>query len=106
MKIRSKRWFSLEIEDGKINLSINLQTNKQKGGHGRLLWIKYSNTKYQQSLWGEKAKYHFCFQIPKVITLDTAHIGKKLFNSRINLTRLGNRDYHVYSSGDSVQSFN
>jgi len=53
----------------------------------------------------EKQPLHFCLIIGGVITLDTAHVGKKICG-RLNLTRLFGKDFHVYSSGDSVQSSN
>ena len=51
----------------------------------------------------EKKPIHFCLIIGGLITLDTAHKGKKIFG-RLNLTRLFGKDFHTYSSGDSEQS--
>lgn len=53
----------------------------------------------------EKQPLHFCLIIGGLITLDTAHVGKKICG-RLNLTRLLGKDFHVYSSEDSVQSSN
>lgn len=53
----------------------------------------------------EKQPLHFCLIIGGLVTLDTAHVGKKICG-RLNLTRLLGKDFHVYSSGDSVQSSN
>jgi len=53
----------------------------------------------------EKQPLHFCLIIGGLITLDTAHTGRKICG-RLNLTKLFGKDFHVYSSGDSVQSSN
>jgi len=53
----------------------------------------------------EKRPLHFCLIIGGLITLDTAHIGKKIYG-RLNLTRLFGKDFHIYSSGEGVQSSN
>jgi len=68
----------------------------------------FSDTKFR--IWCYISKFkkqplHFCLIIGGLITLDTAHVGKKICG-RLNLTRLFGKDYHVYSSGDSVQSSN
>jgi hypothetical protein len=64
----------------------------------------FSGTKFR--IWCYISKFkekplHFCLIIGGVITLDTAHVGKKIYG-RLNLTRLFGKDFHVYSSGDSV----
>ena len=66
----------------------------------------FSGTKFR--IWCYISKFeeeplHFCLIIGGVITLDTAHIGKKICG-RLNLTRLFGKDFRTYSSGDSVQS--
>ena len=68
----------------------------------------FSGTKFRIWLYiskFEEKPLHFCLIIGGVITLDTAHIGKKICG-RLNLTRLFGKDFHIYSSGDSVQSSN
>jgi len=45
-------------------------------------------------------KLHFCMILGGLITLDTAHLGKRICG-RLYLTRLLGKDFHVYSSGDS-----
>jgi len=82
-----------------IGWTIHIET---KGGENdkddnRLLWWCYSSNSILNN------KYHLTFQIPGVITIDTAHTGKRIIG-RINLTRWFKNDYHVYSSGNSVQS--
>jgi hypothetical protein len=114
-----KRNFSLKIEDKCVSFTLNWskrKLNKNYNSSGifskkyidkRYLWINYSNKKEQVRVWGKEScesKYHFCIVIPGVITLDTAHVGKQLFNSRINLTQFFKKDYKVYTSSEEVQS--
>lgn len=91
--------FSFKVYDGEVEL----QWDISRGKH-RKIWLRYSNARHDKRVWGRKGKgqSHFCFQIPKIITLDTAHIGKRIYR-RLYLTRLFNKDYHHYSSGESVQ---
>ena len=68
----------------------------------------FSGTEF--SIWCHISKFvkkplHFCLIIGGLITLDTAHRRKKICG-RLNLTKLFGKDFHVYSSGDSVQSLN
>ena len=89
--------FSLKIYNGEVELLWMIENEKH-----RWLWLCYSNAKHDKRVFKRtKGKYHFCLQIPKIITIDTAHIGKKIFG-RLNLTRLLKKDYHVYSTGDYV----
>lgn len=48
----------------------------------------------------ENKKIHFCMILGGLITLDTAHIGKRIYG-RLHLTRLLGKDFLVYSSSDS-----
>jgi hypothetical protein len=103
MNIKRKN-FKLKIEDRCIDLLWTIP--KKKNIKDRWLWLKYSNTKQNQSIWGSthiEGRYHFCLDIPGVVTLDTAYLGKQLFG-KVFLTRLGKRDYKVYSSGECNES--
>lgn len=51
----------------------------------------------------KKEPLHFCLIIGGIISLDTAHLGKRICG-RLNLTRLLGKDFHVYNTGDSIQS--
>ena len=95
---KSKLFFlNLKIYNGEVEFLWAIEKEKK-----RWLWLCYSNAQHDKRIWKKvNGKYHFCLQIPKVIELDTAHVGKNLFG-RINLTRLFNKDYHVYSSGNDV----
>ena len=97
--------FSLVIKHGEVNLLCNIERDSKlpdKSDGKRWLWLNYSNAKFDKRVWNKKVgKYHFYLQIPKVITLDTAYCGKKLFG-RVNLTRLFKKNYHVYSNQDGV----
>ena len=93
---KSKLFFlNLKIYNGEVEFLWTIEKEKK-----RWLWIHYYNTKHNKSIWKNNDNYHFCLQIPKVIELDTAHIGKNLFG-KLNLTRLFKKDYHEYSSGVS-----
>jgi hypothetical protein len=93
--------FSLKIYNGEVELLWRIEKERK-----RWFWLCYSNAKHDKRVWNkEKGKYHFCLQIPKVVEIDTAHIGKKIIG-RLNLTRLFKKDYHVYSIGDGVFSSN
>ncbi len=93
----TKFFFNLKRYDNEVELLWRIEENKK-----RWLWLCYSNAQHDKRVWGKVVgKYHFCLEIPHVITLDTAHVGKKMFR-RINLTRLFKKDYHIYSSGDDV----
>lgn len=59
------------------------------------IWIYISKRKEE--------KLHFCVILGKLISLDTAHLGKKIFG-RLNLTGLFGKDLHVYSSNEGVYS--
>jgi len=107
--------FNFKWEKGCKTFFLEIYKNKPKIKlgkniiyHKRYLWLNYSNKKEQERIWGKNtcnSDYHFCIIIPNIITLDTAYKGKKIFNSRINLTRLFKKDYHIYSNlGDDVQS--
>ena len=66
----------------------------------------FSGTKFR--IWCYISKFeeeplHFCLIIGELLSLDTAHRGKKIYG-RLYLTRLLGKDFHTYSSGDSVQS--
>ena len=66
----------------------------------------FEGTKFRIWLYISKFReepLHFCLIIGGVISLDTAHVGKRICG-RLNLTRLFKKDFHVYTSGDSVQS--
>ena len=68
----------------------------------KYLWVHYSNAKRRSRVFGKHeryTKYHLCIQIPGFFTIDTAHLGKKLWG-HVNLTRLFNKDYCVYSNSD------
>lgn len=70
----------------------------------RYLWGHYSNAKRRASVFGKHeryTKYHLCIQIPGFFTIDTAHLGKKLWG-HVYLTQLFNKDYCVYSNSDEV----
>ena len=90
--------FSLKIYNkGEIELLWNIENDKK-----RWLWLRYSNARHDKRVWEKKrGKYHFCLQIPNVITIDTTYTGKKIFG-RLNLTRWFKKDFHTYSSGDHV----
>ena len=93
--------FSLKIYNGEIELLWTIEKGKK-----RWLWVCYSNAKHDKRVWNKQnGKYHFCLQIPKIIEIDTAHIGKKIVG-RLNLTRLFKKDYHIYSTGEGVFSSN
>lgn len=104
MNIKTKsRNFHLNIESGCIDFLWKIP-KEGKDNHGRWLWLKYSNKKNNERIWGRshiESKYHFCLDIPSVITLDTAYLGKRILNSRVYLTQLFKKDFKVYSSGDS-----
>ena len=90
--------FSLKIYDKEVDFLWNIEKGKK-----RWLWLCYANAQHDKRVWGkEKGQYHFSLQIPKIITIDTAHVGKKLIG-RLNLTRLFKKDYHIYSSGDDCE---
>ena len=96
--------FWLEQKDGEINLTCNISSKKNK--KKQFFWLKYSNAQYNRRVWkNNRMGYHFCLRIPYIITIDTAHVGRKLFD-KLNLTMLFNMDFHVYTSGDSVQQMN
>ena len=96
------------IEKSNNKIFLFGKENKNKTRSKQIFWLNYSNKKEQERILGKNtcnSDYHFCIIIPNIITLDTAYKGKKIFNSRINLTRLFKKDYHIYSnSGDDVQS--
>ena len=95
--VRKIFYFKYERVNGEVELLWQIENSKK-----RWLWLYYSNSKRDKRIWErEVGKYHFCLQMPRVITLDTAHVGKQLFGSRINLTRLFKKDYHVYSSSEN-----
>ena len=105
MNVKTKNKYGtarLTIKNGEINCLVDFYSSKDQ--NKRIFWLCFSNKKHGEKIWGKdscESKPHFCLIIPKVITLDTAHVGKKLCG-RLNLTRLGKKDYHVYSSGDDV----
>ena len=120
MKI-NKKHFKLKIEKGCIDLSINISKYKEMDENDfnfdglrkkikiiRYFVLNYSNKKEQIRIWGKNScysKYHFYLYIPKIITIDTAHIGKKIFNTELNITSLFNKDLMVYTIGESdIQS--
>lgn len=91
-KASSFFFFQLKIYNGEFELLWTIENGKK-----RWLWLCSSNAQHDKRVWNKKVgKYHFCLIIPKIIALDTAHLGKKLFG-RIYLTRLFNKDFHVYS---------
>ena len=49
-------------------------------------------------------RLHFYLGIGRIITLDTAHVGKRICG-RLNLTGLFGRDFHVYTGGNSEQFY-
>jgi hypothetical protein len=90
-------YFKYERVNGEVELLWKIENSKK-----RWLWLHYSNSKRDKRIWEkEVGDYHFCLQIPKVIKLDTTYVGKQLFGSRINLTRLFKKDYHVYTSSEN-----
>ena len=95
---KSKLFFlNLKIYNGEVEFLWRIEKEKK-----RWLWLCYANAQHDKRVWKKvNGKYHFCLDIPGVIELDTAHVGKKLFG-RLNLTRLFKKDYHTYSSGDEV----
>jgi len=95
----------LKIKNGCVSILINWQTKKQKKerSHDRILWLNYSNTKEQKRVFGNKSKYHFSFDIPKVITISSAHAGKKLIG-RLNLIKLFGRNYQICSTSDLINN--
>lgn len=94
-------YFKYERVNGEVELLCQIENSTKKSSK-RWLWLHYSNSKRDERIWErEVGNYHFCLQIRKLITLDTAHVGKQLFGSRINLTRLFKKDYHVYSSSEN-----
>ena len=63
----------------------------------------FSDTKFRVSIYiskFRKERLHFCMILGSLITLDTAHLGKRICG-RLHLTRFLGKDFHVYSSGDS-----
>lgn len=102
MKIKignSRKIFYLKYErkNGETQFLWKIENDEK-----RWLWWYYSNSKRDERINEKqpvKGQYHFCLMIPKIITLDTAYIGKK-FIGRVNLTRLFKKDYHVYSSSE------
>lgn len=75
----------------------------------RLKWEKtwkyfqvdlFSDTKFRVWVYiskFRKEKLHFCMILGSLITLDTAHLGKRICG-RLYLTRFLGKDFHVYSS--------
>ena len=73
----------------------------------RYLWLNYSNTKEQERIRGNDTcnnKYHFSLDITYIISINTVNVGKKIFNSRLNLLQLFKKDYSVYTTGEGVSS--
>ena len=78
----------------------------------RLKWEKtwkyfqvdlFSETKFRVWIYISKfreEKLHFCMILGRLITLDTAHLGKRICG-RLYLTGFLGKDFHVYSSDDS-----
>lgn len=63
----------------------------------------FSDTKFRVWVYiskFRKEKLHFCMILGSLITLDTAHLGKRICG-RLYLTRFLGKDFHVYSSDDS-----
>ncbi len=97
--VRNVFMFSLKVYNREIELLCVIEKEKK-----RWFWLCYNNTQHDKRVWNKlKGKYHFCLQIPKIITIDTAYIGKKICG-RLSLTQLFKKDYHVYSTGDTVFS--
>ena len=100
MKFKIKRKFNhLTYDNGDLSCLISFSKNKQK-----YFWLCFSNRKHRENIWGKnhcQSKPHFCLSIPKIITLDTAHVGKNLWG-RLNLMQLFGKDYTVYTSGEST----
>ena len=95
-------WLIEKVRYNKVNKQDIMCDQQNKKSSKRWLWLNYSNAQFDKRVWSKaKGKYHFCLQIPKIIELDTAYLGKKLFG-RVNLTGLFNKDYHVYSTHDGV----
>jgi len=119
MKIRNNI-FRLKIKNKCVSFSIdlNIKKNKElktgdilnnKKNTKRVFRLKYSNKNEQERIWGKNkcnSGYHFALMIPKVIDIDTVHVGKKIFGkkSRLSLLSLFKKDYKTYSTGEGVMS--
>ena len=96
--IRKNKKINIETKSGSL---MDIASDKIEK---RYLWIHYSNVKSRSRAFGKHeryAKYHLCIQIPGLFTIDTAHLGKKLWG-HVYLTRLFNKDYCVYSNSEEV----
>jgi len=93
--------FYFKVNDGEVELFCCIKKEKKQ-----YFWLLYSNAEHDNMVWKKtNGKYHFCLRIPKVITIDTTYLGKKLWG-RLNLTSLFNESYTVPVSGDDISSTN
>ena len=100
-KAESIFMFSLKVYSGEIEFLCRIENWRK-----RWFWLRYCNSRHDKRVWDKtNGQYHFCLQIPKIITIDTACIGRKIYG-RLSLTRLFNKDYHVYSTNEGVCSDN